>query len=52
MVDTGRKTAKTSGMEEDGKSYTCSTGNEGVKEEAKRGVEGVSDGVKGAWVWN
>lgn len=45
MVDRGRKTAKTSGMEEDVKSYTCSTGSESVKEEAKRGTEGVSDGV-------
>lgn len=30
----------------------CSTGSESVKEEVKRCVEGVSDGVKGAWLWN
>lgn len=47
MVDRRREAAKTSG-----KSYTCSTGSESVKVEADWGVEGVSDRVKGAWVWN
>lgn len=42
MVDRRRKTAKTSG-----KSYTCSTGSESVKVEAKGPGSGTERGVTG-----
>lgn len=42
MVDRGRKTAKTSEMEEDSKSRKFHR-----KWKCKKGLEGVSDGVNG-----